>query len=144
VSGVRTPAFALVAAMVAAGCGRGGSTPGAPDAADAANTARTLRLRMLIDTLPRIEAEERAWPRGPSLACDERSAGRVREIEALRAEIEALSAGMPARGELATVLSACEELKGCTRCDEGYAGHCERTRELLVEMVPALARAGLR
>jgi hypothetical protein len=110
----------------------------------ASDSARRQRLLALIDTLPRLEAEERAWPRGASLACDERAAARAREIDLLRAELDEVSAGLGARRDLAPVFAACAELEGCARCDEGFAAHCSRTRELLVDVQIALAQSGLR
>jgi hypothetical protein len=130
---MRSPLAAVLIVLLPAGCDHG-----SPDA------GRRQRLLALIDTLPRLEAEERAWPRAPSLACDERAAERVREIDALRAEIAETAGGLAGRVELAPVFAACDELRGCTRCDEGFAAHCSRTRELLVEVQLALRKGGLR
>jgi hypothetical protein len=51
---------------------------------------------------------------------------------------------LPARAELGSILEACDALKGCARCDEGFAARCSRTRELLVDVQLALTKAGLR
>jgi hypothetical protein len=110
----------------------------------ASDPARRQRLLALIDTLPRLEAEERAWPRSPSLACDERAATRVHEIDLLRADLDELSAALPSRPELTPIFAACSELQGCARCDEGFAAHCARARELLVDVQIALSRTDLR
>jgi hypothetical protein len=126
------PPLAAVLLLVAAGCER------------ASDPARRQRLLALIDTLPRLEAEERAWPRSASLSCDERTAARARELDLLRRDLDELSASLPTRRELAPVFAACAELEGCARCDEGFAAHCARTRELLVDVQIALGRAGLR
>ncbi len=106
--------------------------------------ARRQRLLARLDTLPRLEAEQRAWPRGETLACDERAGERGREIDALRAELEDLTASLGLRRELSPVFEACAELKACARCDASFAARCSRTRELLVDVQLAVARAGLR
>lgn len=105
---------------------------------------RRQRLLARIDSLPRLEAEQRAWPRGPTLACDERAAARAREIGALRAELDALTASLGVRAKLGALFAACDELVGCAQCDDGAAARCSRTRELLVDVQLALTRAGLR
>lgn len=112
--------------------------------APSADAGRRQHLIALIDTLPRLEAEERAWPRAPSLACDERAAGRAREIDALRAELEEAARGLPGRAELGPLFTSLGELQGCARCDEGFAARCSRTRELLVDVQLSLTKAGLR
>jgi hypothetical protein len=130
---MRLPLAAVLFALFTAGCDHASG-----------DERRRQHLLALVDTLPRIEAEERAWPRAPSLSCDERTADRVREIDALRAEIEETARDLPGRAELAPVFAAVGELKGCARCGEGFAAHCSRTRELLVDVPLALAKAGLR
>ena len=102
------------------------------------------RLLALIDTLPRLEAEERAWPRTASLACDARAEARAREIAALRAQLEEAIAGLPGRPDLSSATRACAEVLACARCDESFAAHCSRAREILVEVQLALAKAELR
>ena len=131
----RTHAAVLLLALVA-GCRR--------PSLEASEAARRQRLLARIDTLPRLEAEQRAWPRGDTLACDERATARAGEIDALRAELEELSASLGVRQDLAPIFEACEELKGCARCDEGSAARCSRTRELLLTAQLAVRRAGLR
>lgn len=130
---MRSPLAAVLLVLLGAGCDRASADEG-----------RRRRLLALIDTLPRLEAEERAWPRAPSLACDERAAVRAHEIDALRDAIEEAARGLPGRAELGPVFAAAGELQGCARCDEGFAARCSRTRELLVDVQIALARSGLR
>jgi hypothetical protein len=130
---MRSPLAAVLLVVVVGGCDHSSGDGG-----------RRERLIALIDTLPRLEAEERAWPRAPSLACDERAAGRVREIAEIRAAIEEAARDLPGRAELAPVFAACDELQGCARCDEGFRARCSRTRELLVDVQLALTKAGLR
>jgi len=130
---MRRPHAAALLLALAAGCGR-----------PSLETARRQRLLARIDTLPRLEAEQRAWPRSATLACDERAASRAEEIDATRSELEELTASLGVRPSLAPLFEACDELKGCARCDEGFAARCSRTRELLVDVQLALTRAGLR
>lgn len=130
---MRPPALWVLLVVLVAGCGR-----------SSRDARQRQRLLELIDTLPRLEAEQRAWPRSATLACDERTLARVHEIDALRAQLEDVMASLPARRELGSVLQACDELEGCARCDEGFAARCARTRELLVEVQLALAKTGLR
>ncbi len=123
---------AVLLLALAVGCGRP-----SPEA------ARRQRLLARIDMLPRLEAEQRAWPRGETLACDERAASRAREIDALSDELEELTASLGAKEGLRPLFEACTELKGCARCDEGAAAHCSRTRDLLLAVQLAVTRAGL-
>ena len=91
------------------------------------------RFREIMETLPRLEAEQRAWPRSDSLACDERAAARVREVEQLCADLRDISVKLPARRGLRPASEACGELAQCAACGPTWAPHCARTRELLVE-----------
>ena len=130
---MRSVRAAVLLAALAAGCSR-----------PSPEVVRRQRLLARIDTLPRLEAEQRAWPRGATLACDERAAERGGEIDVLRAELVELTASLGVQQALGPLFEACDELKECARCDEGFAARCSRTRELLVDVQLALARAGLR
>jgi hypothetical protein len=120
--------IALALLVVAAGCGR----RGAP---------QQRRCLELIDTLPRLEAEQRAWPRSESLACDEHGEERAREVAAIRGEMVEVCAGLAA---LPRALEAADEVRQCAACAPSFAPHCARARELLVDVQLALAGAGLR
>lgn len=120
-----------------AGCGRASR-----DMSDAAQRGR--RCRELLDSLPRVEAEQRAWPRSNSLACDERGAAAAQEIEQLRLKMTAACAELPARAELEVAFEAVREMEQCAGCAAGYARHCAQARDLLVETQLAMAKAGLR
>jgi hypothetical protein len=128
-------AGAIVLLVVAAGCGR----RGAPSSATVALHER--RCLELIDTLPRMEAEQRAWPRTESLACDEHGEARAREVEQLRAELGEVCADVPARAALGAALAAADEVRQCAACAPSFAPHCARARELLVDVQLALAGA---
>jgi hypothetical protein len=106
--------------------------------------ASRLRCLELIDALPRLEAEERAWPRSDSLACEERGAARAAELRALRAGLEESCGQGRAKEALAPLLEAASEVEQCAACAPEHARHCNRARELFVEMETALGKAGLR
>jgi hypothetical protein len=110
----------LALALVLAGCG-------------SREVAAERRFREIMDTLPRLEAEQRAWPRSDSLACDERAAARVREIEQLRADLRDISVKLPRLPGVGPASEACDELAQCAACGAAWAPHCAMTRELLVE-----------
>jgi hypothetical protein len=110
----------LAIALVFAGCG-------------SREVAAERRFREIMDTLPRLEAEQRAWPRSDTLACDERAEARVREIDQLRADLRDISVKLPLQPGLAAASAACDELAGCAACGAAWAPRCARTRELLVE-----------
>ena len=134
---MRWTALVVVVALVE-GCGR----RGAPSPETVALHQR--RCLELIDTLPRLEAEQRAWPRSETLACDEHGAARAAEVEQLRAEMGEVCAEGPARAALRPALDAAGEVKECASCAPSFARHCTRARELLLEVQLALAGAGLR
>jgi hypothetical protein len=98
----------------------------------------------LIATLPRLEAEQRAWPRDATLECEERGEARAAELRQLRAAIAERCAEGGAAGDLGSVLEAADEVTRCAACGGDQARHCARARELFVEMETALGRAGLR
>ena len=106
--------------------------------------AARLRCLALVDALPRLEAEQRAWPRSDSLACEERGAARAAELRALRAGLEASCGEGRAKEALAPLLEAASEVEQCAACAPEHARHCNRARELFVEMETALGKAGLR
>src|SRR5262245_51479118 len=119
---VRTAPLALIA--LAAACGRG--------ARDTPAEARR-RFLELLDALPRIEAEERAWPRPDSLACDERAAARARELEAMRDEIADVGARLAPALDARPAIEAADELRACAGCGAEHIRRCVRARELIAE-----------
>ena len=127
--------LALVA-LVGAGCARGD---------DDAQASRR-RCLALVDSLPRLEAEQRAWPRSDSLACEERGVARASELAALRADLEAScgeARGVARASDLAPLLEAADEVRACAACAPEHARHCPRARELFVQMETALGKKKL-
>ena len=133
---------AALLALALAACGRASRDAPAPSPETLAIHRR--RCLELIDTLPRLEAEQRAWPRSESLACDEHGEARAREVDQLIVEMERACADLPARAALKPAFDAAEEVKQCAACAPAHARHCTRARELLVDAQLALASAGLR
>jgi hypothetical protein len=128
----RSAGLALLLAFTA--CAR------APGDAQAARR----RCLTLVDTLPRLEAEQRAWPRSDSLYCEERGEARAVELRALRRELEESCGAAQAPGDLAPIFEAADEVEACAACAPDHTAHCARARELFVEMQTALEKAGLR
>ena len=130
----RAPLLVLAVACAALGCAR----------AESPTQAARRRCLSLVESLPRYEAEERAWPRSASLACEERAQDRAAELLALRRGIAESCAAASGGGDIAPLLEATDEVIGCAACGEGYVPRCRHARELFVEMDSALRRARLR
>ncbi len=109
----------------------GGDRRAAEAASRARASKRRLRYLELMATLPRFEAEQRAWPRPLTLECQEKGRRRVAEIEAIRMELSDVA------GQYATTTAAfeaCMELEKCAACDgSGDVAHCATARDLLDE-----------
>lgn len=105
---------------------------------EARASQRRIRFLELMRSLPRLEAEERAWPRPATLECQEKGRARAAEIEGIRRELAEV-AGDWLTGPAA--LEACLELEKCAACDRAEdVAHCARARELLVEAQGDLER----
>lgn len=132
----------VLVALVLVACGR--ATPGAPAPSPETLALQRRRCLALIDTLPRLEAEQRAWPRSESLECDDHGEARARELDQLVGEMRIACADLPAPLALKLAFDAAVEVKHCAACAPAHARHCTRARELLVEAQLALSQAGLR
>jgi hypothetical protein len=125
----------IVLACLAAACSR--APPDAPAAA-------RRRFVEIVEALPRVEAEERAWPRPDALACDERAAARAREIGQVRAELADLAAKLGPAVDARPAIEAADELVGCAACGPEHAARCEAARARIDEALAAIGKAGLR